>query len=155
MSFADRLKEYRKERGFSQEELAGKQVVLEDMSGLTAADAERKLKNHGITAKFSGTGERVTGQIPAPGQNVPGGSEVLLYLEQQPETKLVEVPDFAGMNRQQASDAAGKLGLYILVTGNDAIDHRVTVTNQSISKATQVPLGTTIILEFTDTAARD
>ena len=143
------------ERRFSQEELAGKQVVLEDMSGLTAADAERKLKNHGITAKFSGTGERVTGQIPAPGQNVPGGSEVLLYLEQQPETKLVEVPDFAGMNRQQASDAAGKLGLYILVTGNDAIDHRVTVTNQSISKATQVPLGTTIILEFTDTAARD
>ena len=97
----------------------------------------------------------VTAQIPEPGQTVPGGSQVLLYLGQSPERETVEVPDFAGMNRQQASDAAGKLGLYILVTGNDEISMQVTATAQSVPKGTKVPAGTTITLEFTDTAARD
>jgi len=109
----------------------------------------------GLQAKFSGTGETVTGQIPAAGQTVPGGSEVLLYLEQVPETAQVRVPDFTGMNRQQAADAAGALGLYVLVSGNADVSPEVTVTAQSIPKDTQVPAGTTITLEFTDTTARD
>ena len=57
--------------------------------------------------------------------------------------------------QQQASDAAGALGLYILVTGNDEISTGVTVTAQNVAKDTEVPAGTTITLEFADTAARD
>ena len=143
------------ERTFSEEEIAGKEIVMEDLTDLTAADAERKLKEIGLTAKFSGSGETVTGQIPAAGQTVPGGSEVLLYLGEEPAEELAAVPDFTGMNRQQAADAAGKLGLYILVTGNDAISTTVTATAQNIPADTQVPMGTTITLEFADTTARD
>ena len=143
------------ERSFSPEEEGGKEIVLEKYIDLTAKDAERKLKDMGLSAKFSGTGEIVTAQIPEPGQTVPGGSEVLLYLGESPEPETVTVPDFSGMNRQQASDAAGALGLYILVTGNDEVSTQVTVTAQSIPKETQVPVGTTITLEFADTAARD
>lgn len=143
------------ERTFSETDIAGQEIVMEDLNGLTAADAERKLKENHLTAKFSGTGETVTGQIPAAGQTVPGGSEVLVYLGEEPEQRSVAVPDFMGMNRQQASDAAGALGLYILVKGNDEISPAVTVTAQSVAKDTQVPVGTTITLEFTDTAARD
>lgn len=143
------------ERTFSETDIAGQEIVMEDLTGLTAADAERKLKGIQLTAKFSGTGETVTGQIPAAGQTVPGGSEVLVYLGQEPEQRSVVVPDFTGMNRQQASDTAGALGLYILVKGNDEISAAVTVTAQSEAKDTQVPVGTTITLEFTDTAARD
>ena len=143
------------ERTFSETDPAGLEIVMEDLTNLTAQDAERKLKDMGLQAKFSGTGETVTGQIPAAGQTVPGGSEVLLYLEQVPETAQVRVPDFTGMNRQQAADAAGALGLYVLVSGNGEVSPEVTVTAQNISKDTQVPAGTTITLEFTDTTARD
>ena len=143
------------ERTFSETDPAGLEIVMEDLTNLTAQDAERKLKDMGLQAKFSGTGETVTGQIPAAGQSVPGGSEVLLYLEQVPETAQVRVPDFTGMNRQQAADAAGALGLYVLVSGNADVSPEVTVTAQSIPKDTQVPAGTTITLEFTDTTARD
>ena len=122
---------------------------------MTGKEAESKLKRMGLSAQFVGTGETVTAQIPEPGQVVPGGSQVLLYLGKTPEPEAVEVPDFVGLNRQQASDAAGKLGLYILVTGNDEISVQVTATAQSIPKGTKVPAGTTITLEFTDTAARD
>ena len=59
------------------------------------------------------------------------------------------------MNRQQASDAALQLGLYILVTGNPEMSQRVTVTAQEIEPGTQVQPGTTIRLEFADTQAAD
>ena len=71
------------------------------------------------------------------------------------QKREVEVPDFAGMNRAQAEEAAGKLGLYVLVTGNDGISASVVVTSQNIEKGTKVNTGTTITLEFTDTGARD
>lgn len=143
------------ERVYSEEEIAGQEIVLEDFTGLTASAAERKLKGTSLKGNLVGTGETVTGQIPAPGQTIPGGSEVLLYLGEEPEERMVEVPDFLGMNRQQAGDAAGKLGLYILVKGNDEVSTSVTVTAQSHEPQTQVPVGTTITLEFTDLGARD
>ena len=143
------------ERHYSEGEEQGKEIVLEKYIDLTGREAESKLKRMGLTAQFVGAGETVTAQIPEPGQVVPGGSQVLLYLGQTPAEETVEVPDFAGMNRQQASDAAGKLGLYVLVTGNDEVSMQVTVTAQSVPKGEKVPVGTTITLEFTDTAARD
>ena len=143
------------ERNYSEEEQAGQEVLLEDLTGLAPKDAEKKLKALGLTAVFRGSGETVTAQLPEGGQIVPGGSGVLLYLDGTPEEELVSVPDFYGMNRQQASDAAGAAGLYILVTGNTGVSPDVTVAAQNYEKETQVPRGTTIILTFTDTTARD
>lgn len=143
------------EQHFSEDEIQGKQIVMEDLTGLTRQETEKLLKSQYLTGVFSGMGETVTGQIPASGQTVPGGSQVLVYLGEEPEERTVQVPDFSGMNRQQAADAAGKLGLYILVTGNSDISTQVVVTNQSIPAGETAAAGTVIQLEFTDTGARD
>lgn len=143
------------ERHFSPEEIQGKEIVLEKYIDLTEKEASGKLNRIGLSAKFTGTGDRVTAQLPEPGQTVPAGSQVLLYLGGSPEAETVAVPDFTGMNRQQASDAAGKLGLYILVAGNDEVSPTVTVMTQSLPKDTQVPAGTTVTLTFADTGLRD
>ena len=142
-------------RNYGADAPEGQQILLEDYTGLTPREAEKKLKESALTAVFSGTGETVTAQLPGPGEAVPGGSQVLLYLDGEAEERLVAVPDFTGMNRQQATEAAGRLGLYILVSGNTEISTTVTVSAQNIEKDTQVPVGTTITLTFTDTAARD
>ncbi len=142
-------------RNYAPEELAGQEIAVADCSGLTAGDAGRKLKELGLGCKTLGNGETVTDQIPSPGQRIPGGSEVLLYLGEEPAQRTVTVPDFSGMNRQQAAEAAGALGLYLLVTGNGEVSPSVTVTAQSIPKDEEVPEGTTITLEFTDRSARD
>ena len=142
-------------RSYTEEDAAGRQVVLEDMTGLTLEQAQKILKEQGLTAETVGDGASVISQIPAAGEVVPGNSQVLLYLNEAPEDRMVTVPDFTGMNRQQASDAAGKLGLYILVKGNNSLDYNVVVTAQSEPRDTQVPVGTTIELEFTDTTAHD
>ena len=136
---------------FTEEDAAGRLVVLEDMTGLARKEAEKLLAANGLSAVAEGTGETVTAQIPAAGQSVPGNSQVLLYFGEMPEQTMVTVPDFAGMNRQQASDAAGAIGLYILVSGNTDISTAVTVTKQDIPQGTQVPAGSTIKLQFADT----
>ena len=143
------------ERSYTEEDIAGQTFVLDDLTGLTRKETEEKLKEQSLTARFVGEGETVTGQIPAAGQSVPGGSQVLVYLGEEVPEKTVTVPDFTGMTRQQASDEAGKLGLYILVTGSDEISAGVVVTSQSAAAGETVPIGTTITLEFTDTGARD
>ena len=141
------------QKQYGPEDAAGRQIVVEDMTGLTLAEAQKKLKELGLTAQCIGIEERITAQIPAAGNTVPGDSQIILYFGEPPDTREVTVPDFSGMTRQQASDAAGKLGLYILVAGNDAMDARV--TGQSEPKGTNVPVGTTIRLEFADIKAAD
>ena len=143
------------EQTFSEEDAAGQEMVLGDYTGLTLKEAEKQLSSLSLTAVSVGSGETVTGQIPAAGQTVPGGSEVILYMGGEPEESTVTVPDFLGMDRQQASDAAGELGLYVLVAGNDAVAPNVVVTGQSETAGTEVPVGTTIRLEFADTQAAD
>ena len=55
-------------------------VTLEDVTGLSAQEAEKKLKSLGLTAVTEGFGTEVVTQIPIPGQSVQAGSQVLLYL---------------------------------------------------------------------------
>ena len=143
------------ERQFSEEDPASQTVVLEDLTGFSQKDAEKYLKSASLSAIIIGQGDTVTGQIPGPGESVPGGSQVLLYLGEEPERGTVAVPDFSGMNRAQAEEAAGKLGLYILVTGNTEISPNVTVAAQDIPAGTELPFGSTITLHFTDTTSRD
>ena len=138
---------------YGPEDAQGMQIVVPELVGNDVQQAQKQLKELGLTARIIGSGEKITAQIPASGNTVPGNSQMLLYLEQQPEVRLVTVPDFYGMTRQQASDAAGQLGLYILVTGNPNMD--ALAIEQSEEKETQVPVGTTIKLLFADGKAVD
>ena len=140
-------------RSYGPEDAAGKEIVVEDFAGLPLKEAQKQLKAQGLSAQTVGTGETVTAQIPVAGKIVPGDSQVLLYLGEEPDSRMVEVPDFTGMTRQQASDAAGLLGLYILVAGNDELT--AVATAQSQQKGTQVPVGTTIKVTFTNIEAAD
>ena len=142
-------------QSYAPEDAASRQILLEDMTGMNSKDAQKLLKDAGLAAQLIGAGERVTGQIPAAGQTVPGGSQVILYLDEVPAVETVTVPDFTGMDRQKASDAAGALGLYVLVSGNKEISPAVVVTRQDIPAGTQVQQGATVKLEFTDTMAAD
>ena len=143
------------EKTYGPEDTAGQVVVLEDLTGMPSAEAQKQLKKLGLVGVLRGEGETVVSQLPAGGQSVPGNSQVLLYLSETVDTETVAVPDFAGMHRQQAADAAGKLGLYILVSGNTEISPKVTVVAQDIAPGQQVPVGSTIKLKFLDTQAAD
>ena len=67
------------ERSYSEDDPAGQTVVLENMTGMTAAQAEKLLKSQGLSALMIGTDETVTSQLPAPGETVSGNSQVILF----------------------------------------------------------------------------
>ena len=136
---------------YDADDMAGRLFSVEDLSGLTPKEAEKRLTAQNLTAQFVGEGEVITGQIPAAGQSVPGGSEILLYLGAEPENEPITVPDFTGMTRTQAAEAAQ--GLYLLETGNT--DDDAIVTAQDIPPGREAEPGTTICLTFTDPNARD
>ena len=140
---------------YAPEDAAGQVFPMADLTGLTVKEAEKILKESYLTCETVGSGDTVTGQIPAAGLNVPGGSQVLLYLGAEVPENRVTVPDFLGMNRQQAADAAAMAGLYVLVAGNDSLEPSVTAIKQSVAAGDMITRGSTIELTFTDNSASD
>ena len=52
---------------YTQADAAGRTVILEDMTGLTAKEANAILTAQGLAVLTHGDGETVTDQIPGPG----------------------------------------------------------------------------------------
>lgn len=143
------------ERNYTEEDAAGREMVLQDWTGETRKNAEKALKALGLTARVIGDGETVTGQIPAAGETVSGDSQVLLYCGETPEAEDVTVPDFLGMDRMKAAQAAQDAGVNLLILGNTDISPEVTAAEQSVLPGTKVPRGTTIRVQFLNTKAAD
>ena len=143
------------ERNYTEEDAAGREMVLQDWTGETRKNAEKALKALGLTARVIGDGETVTGQIPAAGETVSGDSQVLLYCGETPEAEDVTVPNFLGMDRMKAAQAAQDAGVNLLILGNTDISPEVTAAEQSVPPGTKVPRGTTIRVQFLNTTAAD
>ena len=148
---ADILPYLEVKHNYSQEDLQSRLIPVADLSGMTGKEASGALRQQGLEAVLQGDGDTVTAQLPAAGQSLPGGSQVLVYMGLQPAEQMVRVPDLSGMTRQQASDAAGLLGLYILPKGNTEASPYVTAVAQSPVAGEQVQTGTTVTVTFTDT----
>ena len=130
-------------------------VPLDDLAGLTLEEARKLVKAQKLTVTSLGEGQTITAQLPAAGEQVLPGSEVLVYLGDGEGERMVAVPDFTGMNRQQASQAAGKLGLFVIAAGNQEESPQVTVCGQKEPAGTELPVGSAVTLQFADPTARD
>ena len=133
----------------------GETAPLENLTGLTLKEAKALVKERKLTLTALGDGETITSQLPAAGEQVLSGSEVLVYLGEEEGKRMAAVPDFTGMNRQQASEAAGKLGLFVIANGNTENAPQVTVCSQKEPAGTELPVGSTVTLQFADSTARD
>ncbi len=130
-------------------------TAVPDLGEMTPRQAEKALKELGLEARTVGQGETVTNQIPAAGTEIPGGSQVILYLDSEADQGPVLVPDFTGMTLMEANEAAAKAGLYIQVRGPKLSSGSVRVTAQSLGAGTETDPGTTVTLELTDTTVGD
>ena len=130
-------------------------LSVPDLTGLTEAEAAAALGEKSFTYRKVGEGAIVMGQIPAANSMIPGKSEVILYFSQEAPKDTVTVPDFMGMTLVSANYRAAENGLYMLVSGVNQDAYNVTATYQSPAAGTEVALGTTITVEFTDYTAQD
>ena len=127
-------------------------TAVPTLTGLPAQEAQRLLKDAGMSAVMQGDGETVTDQLPAPDTALEQGSQVLLYLgEPVPETVIV--PDFSGMDPDQAAQTAAEAGLTFRTAGNP--DETSKVQFQDIPANTAAEPGCTVTVTFTDPSAHD
>ena len=75
---------------YSEDDPAGKTVVVPSLTGLTPKQAAEELKKLGLSAQMEGSGSVVTDQLPAAGTLVAGNSQMILYLKETPDSDTKE-----------------------------------------------------------------
>ena len=144
------------EPDYSSDDIRGVNITLPDVIGMTETEAGELLAGKSITYRTVGQGEFVTDQLPSPGAEVPGNSEIILYFGNAVKTdEQVEVPDFISYGVADVEYLAKNAGLYVQAKGTDHRDEYVTVAYQDIEPGTMVDRGTTITVEFTTGGASD
>ncbi|MCI7474285.1 MAG: PASTA domain-containing protein [Clostridiales bacterium] len=128
-------------------------VMVPNLTGLNLADATTSLKKNNLSIRVVGDGDTVTGQIPAKGASIPGGSEVVVYMGAEVPTGQVQVPNVIGLNVEQAKQKLAAQGLYLKASGASEFGSTVVAYEQSTQAGASVDRGTTIEVRFTDSTA--
>ena len=137
------------EKQYTADELAAADVKMSRVVGYDLSVAKKSLTDKGLNCRTVGTGNMVTGQIPAAGVMIPGGSTVILYLGDEAPTEQVEVPDLSGMSPTEVKVKLESLGLFLRATGVvDYTDKNVAAAEQIILPGTMVDPGTVVEVRF-------
>ena len=153
--FADILPYLGVSMEYDEENIGNVNMTMPSLKGMTEEEAAAELEENNLTYIIVGDGNEVTDQIPAAGNQVPGGSEVILYMGESKPTDLVYVPNLLGMTVAQANQAIAGTGLYLQTIGSSSSSGTVTVTSQDLEAGSQVERGTLITVELTDSSAQD
>ena len=143
------------EPDYSSEDIRGVNFTVPDVIGMDETEAGELLAEKTITYRVVGTGSVVTDQLPVAGSQVPGNSQIILYMGAEKQATRVEVPDFIGCSVADVNYLASNAGLYVQAKGTDRTDVYVLAAYQDIDPGTEVDRGTTITVEFSSTGASD
>jgi len=139
----------------SADEYSKADVLVPHVTGALLEDAKATVTSSGLTFRTVGSGDVVTDQIPASNALIPGGSEIVLYLEGEAPDETVTVPDLIGKSPSSVENALKKLGLYVRATGVATFTSSTSANGQSITEGTQVPRGTVIEVQFVEDSISD
>lgn len=140
------------EPDYSGEDAAAMDVTVPYVTGKSLMEAQTALAEANLNYQVVGSGETVTGQIPAGGATIPGGSAVVLYCDADVPVDYVTVPSLTGLSAVEVNNQLTNLGLYLKLIGNTDTGYSIIATHQSIAAGTQVERGTVVEVEFTDTS---
>ena len=143
------------EPDYGSEDIRGVNFTVPDVIGMDETEAGALLAEKTITYRVVGTGSVVTDQLPVAGSQVPGNSQIILYMGAEKQATRVEVPDFIGCSVADVNYLASNAGLYVQAKGTDRTDVYVLAAYQDIDPGTEVDRGTTITVEFSSTGASD
>ena len=143
------------EPDYTSEDIRGVNMVVPDVVGRTEQEAAELLTAKTITYRVIGSGDVVTDQLPTAGKQVPGNSEIVLYMGEEKLNVMVEVPNFIDYSVADVNWLAANAGLYIQAKGTDVTTNYVLAAYQDIPAGTQVERGTTVTVEFASKGASD
>lgn len=137
------------EKQYTEEESAAVNVRTPDVTGKTLVEAEAALSKKNLKYRTIGTGDVVKRQIPAPHAPIPGGSTVVLYMDDTPPVETAEVPNVVGMTYDAARAELEQAGLFMSSTGvSTYYGNTTTATDQSVEAGKSVKAGTVVKVQF-------
>ncbi len=151
--FSDTLLYLGVQPDYSNVDMATVNVQMPDVRDLSEEEAAELLKEQSLRYRTEGDGESVTGQIPGPGELLPGNSQVILYMGADLPLERVTVPNLKNMSVSQARDVVESIGLYLQTKGSGR--YYATVTDQSPAPGTELARGATVTVELTDQTVLD
>ncbi len=145
------------EPDYSDAEIGSINIEVPDVRDLRSGEAEVALAEKSFRCTLKGEGDTVTDQLPAPGAEIPGNSEVILYLGgAEKPTDTVTVPDLRNCRVTDADEALRSIGLYLQTKGAaKTASGDVVITDQDVAPGSAVARGTVVTVELTDKTAQD
>ena len=135
------------EPNYTEEEIAGLDRSVPQVTGNKVSVAATTLGNASLSYKTVGKGDTVIRQIPQSGSTIPKGGTVWLYTDEstvQPAT----VPYFTGMTVAQVNQAAKAAGINVVLSGISTTGGVAAASQQSVTAGEQIPKGTVVTVEF-------
>ncbi|RKD24094.1 hypothetical protein BEP19_06710 [Ammoniphilus oxalaticus] len=114
-------------------------IAIPDLSGKTPVIAEEMLKQVKLRLKVVGTGSKIVGQYPRPGEEVIAGSVLYVITDKVDEDYL---PDFTGQTLREVMEYSSMMGLSLDVHGKGY------VVSQNIEEGTRVKRGGQLAVEL-------
>jgi stage V sporulation protein D (sporulation-specific penicillin-binding protein) len=131
-------------------ELQQVDVKTPDVRGMKLEDASRTLRNAGLINSILGTGQTVIQQVPAAGQPIPHGGNVILNTGPTTISNDVIVPSVVGMDASQVNQALASAKLNIKLIGADQQTAGLQSYQQEPVAGTKVQAGAVVTVHFRD-----
>ena len=138
------------EPNYTEEEIAGLDRSVPQVTNKKVSVAATTLGSAGLTYKTIGNGNTVVRQIPESGSTIPKNGTVWLYTENV-EPEMTTVPDFMGKTVSQVNQLAAKAGINVVLSGISTGGGTAVASKQSATLDQKVPKGTVVTVEFTYT----
>ena len=133
---------------YTEQELAGMAMTVQNYRGLSLDQAKKLISEAGLSYEIIGDGTSVISQVPASGSKMSkDNGRIIIYTEEVAQTTDVVVPNVLGMTAEEANKALTDAGLNVRLSGA-AIGPGTVVYSQSLTVGTVAPKGTVIEIEM-------
>lgn len=137
------------EKQYTKEESAAVDVTTPGVIGSSVKDAATALKDKNLKYRTVGEGDIITGQIPARGSTVPGGSNVILYLGGAKPEESATVPSVVGLSYEAAKKKLESAGFFMRAGGVSVFYGNASkAESQSVAEGETAAVGTVINVQF-------
>lgn len=132
---------------YTEAELEALGVTLPSVEGQEVSRAKETLEALSLHVTVVGSGDKVTAQVPSRKSTVPRNGKVILYTEENYETKYTTVPNIIGYSLSDVNTVLTNADLNFKVEGASGQPGAVAYS-QNYAEGCEVPAGTIIEVTF-------
>ncbi|MCI7768195.1 MAG: PASTA domain-containing protein [Oscillospiraceae bacterium] len=133
---------------YTEAELAALDVTVPSVEGQSVEAAKTTLENLELRYFVVGEGDTVVAQVPSRSSSIPRNGKVVLYTEENYETKYATVPNVLGHTVSEVNELLTSVNINFKA-GDGATEHAGAVAyQQNYLEGTIVPVGTVVEVSF-------